>query len=72
MQIKWGNLAILAGCFVLVLFLTKYRVALRESCDTFMLLFWKDGDELYYSLIIMSIITLIVALAILFFGQRKR
>jgi len=68
MRIKWGNLTILAGCVVLLLYLTRYRVALRRSCDAFMLLFWKDGDELYYSFIIIIVVVLVIALIKLFFG----
>ena len=71
MRIKWWNLAALAGCIVLLLFLTKYRAALRKSCDAFMLLFWKDGDELFYALIVIILVVLITALLKLFFGYRR-
>ncbi len=68
MRVKWSNLAILAGCIVLLLYLTRFRAALRRSCDAFMLLFWKDGDELSYALIVIIVVVLITALIKLFFG----
>ena len=69
MQIKWANLAILAGCIVLLLHLTKYRAALRSSCNAFMLLFGRDGEELFAGLIVIIVIVIFTSLLRMFFGQ---
>ena len=72
MQIKWNNLSALGGCVVVLLLLTRYRVALRQSCNALMLPFGEDGEGLHRLLIIVSIVVLILAMAKLFFGQNRK
>ena len=72
MKIRWNNLLALCGCVVVLLLLTRYRLALQQSCDALMLPFGEDGEGLCRLLIIVSIVVLVLAITKLFFGQKSK